>query len=176
MWRFVAARILGLWVRIPLGAWMSLRRVDHPSRGVLPSCYIFDLHPTVKRKWEIFGLCHYSVQWETCIRFDEVTFRKMKKVKRTVEQALRLCTGRTGPRGSRGIALLFLNRGTRVGWGVSLTPRPHFTPGKDPVPIVQRAGWAPGPVWTGAENLVSTGIFLFQYGFIQCSNTYTLVM
>ena len=24
---------------------------------------------------------------------------------------------------------------------------------KDPVPIVQGAGWAPGPVWTGAENL-----------------------
>ena len=33
-----------------------------------------------------------------------------------------------------------------------------FTPGKDPVPIVQEAGWAPGPVWTGAENLASTGI------------------
>jgi len=26
-------------------------------------------------------------------------------------------------------------------------------PGKDPVPIVEEAGWAPGPVWTGAENL-----------------------
>ena len=25
--------------------------------------------------------------------------------------------------------------------------------GKDAVPIVQEAGWAPGPVWTGAENL-----------------------
>ena len=24
---------------------------------------------------------------------------------------------------------------------------------KDPVPIVQEAGWAPGPVWTGTENL-----------------------
>ena len=32
--------------------------------------------------------------------------------------------------------------------GVSVTPRPLFTPGKDPVPIVQEAGWAPGPVWT----------------------------
>ena len=31
-------------------------------------------------------------------------------------------------------------------------------PGKDPVPIVQEAGWAPGPVWTGAGNLVPTGI------------------
>jgi hypothetical protein len=41
---------------------------------------------------------------------------------------------------------------------VSVTPRPLFTPGKDPVPIVQEAGWAPGPVWTGAKNLASTGV------------------
>ena len=33
------------------------------------------------------------------------------------------------------------------------TPRPgRFNPGKDLVPIVQEAGWVPGPVWTGAEN------------------------
>jgi len=31
-------------------------------------------------------------------------------------------------------------------------------PGEDSVPIVYEAGWAPGPVWTGAENLASTGI------------------
>jgi len=37
-------------------------------------------------------------------------------------------------------------------------PRPPFTLGKDPVPIVQEAGWASGPVWTGAENLAPTGI------------------
>ena len=37
-------------------------------------------------------------------------------------------------------------------------PWPIFSPGKDPVPIVQEAGWAPGPVWTGAENLVPNGI------------------
>ena len=44
----------------------------------------------------------------------------------------------------------------RGGWSV---PRPgRFTPGKNPVPIVQEAGWAPGPVWTGAENLAPTGI------------------
>jgi hypothetical protein len=28
-----------------------------------------------------------------------------------------------------------------------------FTPGKEPVHIVQKAEWAPGPVWVGAENL-----------------------
>ena len=43
-----------------------------------------------------------------------------------------------------------------MGWVVG--PRPGcFTPGKDPVRIAQEAGWAPGPVWTGAENLASTG-------------------
>ena len=51
-----------------------------------------------------------------------------------------------------------MTNGTRRGWGVSVTPRPLFTPGKDPVPIVQEAVWAPGPVWTGAENLAFTGI------------------
>ena len=35
---------------------------------------------------------------------------------------------------------------------VSSTPRPHFTPRKDPVPILQEAGWAPGPVWTGGKS------------------------
>ena len=52
----------------------------------------------------------------------------------------------------RGIALLFHDRGTRRGWVVSSTPRPHFTPWKDPVPILQEAGWAPGSVWTGGKS------------------------
>ena len=34
--------------------------------------------------------------------------------------------------------------------------RPLFIPGKDPVSIVQEAGWAPGPVWTGSKNLAPT--------------------
>ena len=80
------------------------------------------------------------------------------KVKRTLVQALRLCTGRTAHRWSRGIALPFHDCGTRRGWGVSVIHRPLFTPGKDPVPIVQEAGWDPGQVWTGAENLALTGI------------------
>jgi hypothetical protein len=51
----------------------------------------------------------------------------------------------------------FFNLGARrSGWS---TPRPvRFTTGKNPVPIVWEAGWAPEPVWTGVENLASTGI------------------
>jgi hypothetical protein len=40
-----------------------------------------------------------------------------------------------------------------------LVPRSDcFPPRKDPVPIVREAGWAPGPLWTGTESLVSTAI------------------
>ena len=52
----------------------------------------------------------------------------------------------------RGIAILFHDRGIRRWWVVSSTPRPHFTLGKDPVPILHEAGWATGPVWTGGKS------------------------
>ena len=52
-----------------------------------------------------------------------------------------------------GIALLFHDRGTRREWVASSTSRPHFTPGINQVPILQEAGWAPGPVWTGGNYL-----------------------
>jgi hypothetical protein len=62
-------------------------------------------------------------------------------------------------RGSRDIALPFLYHSTRRVWGVSVMPQPPLTPRKNLVPIVQDAGWVPGPVWTGAENLTPTGIW-----------------
>jgi hypothetical protein len=53
----------------------------------------------------------------------------IKKIKVTLVQALRLCTGRTAHRESRGIALLIHDQSTRGGWGgqrhalVTLYPR-----------------------------------------------------
>jgi len=52
----------------------------------------------------------------------------------------------------RGIALFLHDCGTRRGWVVSSTPRPHFTPEKNTVPVLQEAGWAPVPVWTGGKS------------------------
>ena len=60
------------------------------------------------------------------------------KLKVTLVQALRLCTGRTAHRESRGIALPFDDHGTRKGWEVSVTPRPLFTPGKTRYPLYRR--------------------------------------
>ena len=42
-------------------------------------------------------------------------------------------------------------------WVVNATRRPLYPRKSDPVPIVQEAGWTPGPVWTGAENLAPPG-------------------
>ena len=53
-----------------------------------------------------------------------------------------------------GLLYLLLEGGERS----ASRPGPHLTPGKEPVPIVQEAGWASGPVWTGVENLAPTGI------------------
>ena len=74
----------------------------------------------------------------------KVAFMYQKvKVKCTIVQALRLCTGRTAHRGNKGIALPFHDHGTRRGWGVSVTPQPLFTPRERPGTHCTR-GWV-GP-------------------------------
>jgi len=67
-------------------------------------------------------------------------------------------TGHEGPeREYRYSYILFLTSAL-VG-AVWLTPHPgRFTPAKDPLPIVQEAGWAPGPVWTVRIISFLTGI------------------
>ena len=67
-------------------------------------------------------------------------------------------TGHEGPEGEQMCSSTLPSTSALDGGGWS-TPHPgRFTPGKDPVPIVWEAGWTPGPVWTDAENLPSTGI------------------
>jgi hypothetical protein len=47
-----------------------------------------------------------------------------------------------------------------MGGGGWFTARPDCFNAREkyPVSIVLEAGWTPGPVWTGAENLASTWI------------------
>ena len=70
---------------------------------------------------------------------------------------VKLKCSRHGPgvaqRVGRGIALLFHDRGTRrVGEWSAARPGRTLPPGKIPVSILQEAGWAPGPVWTGGKS------------------------
>jgi len=42
--------------------------------------------------------------------------------------------------------------GSEWGWVINATHWPLYCWERYPIPIVQEAGWAPGPVWTGTEN------------------------
>jgi hypothetical protein len=66
------------------------------------------------------------------------------KVKCTPVQALRLCTGRMAYRGSRGIALLFLDHGIRRGEGSASRPSRCLPPGKTRYPLYKRLGGSQG--------------------------------
>jgi hypothetical protein len=52
----------------------------------------------------------------------------------------------------------FFNLSTWCGWVVHATPQPFYHQETDTIYIMEEAGWAPGPLWTGAENLTSTRI------------------
>ena len=90
-----------------------------------------------------FVQCKYLSDKYTTPESSRQTHGKIK-VKCTLVQTLRLCTGRTAHRGSRGIALPFHDHHTRRGWGVSVTPRPLFTPGKTGYPLYRRLGGPQG--------------------------------
>jgi hypothetical protein len=52
----------------------------------------------------------------------------------------------------------FFNLGARWGWVVNASPRPLYPRETDTVSIVQKAGWAPEPIWTGEESPAPSGI------------------
>ena len=67
-----------------------------------------------------------------------IYIKGVKKIKCTLVQALRFCTGRTAQRVGRGIALLFLDHGTRRGWGVSVWSGRTLPPEKTRYPLYRR--------------------------------------
>ena len=52
----------------------------------------------------------------------------------------------------------FFHLSVRWGWVVKATPRKLYYRETDQLSVLQEAGWAPGPVWTGADNLAQAGI------------------
>ena len=69
---------------------------------------------------------------------------KKVKVKVTLVQALRLCTGHTVHRGSRGIALPFHDHGTRRGEGSASRPGRSLPQGNTLYPLHRRLGGPQG--------------------------------
>jgi hypothetical protein len=61
-------------------------------------------------------------------------------IKCTLVQALRFCRGRTAYRGSRGIALPFIDHGTSRGEGSASHPGRSLPPGKNRYPLYRRLG------------------------------------
>ena len=47
-----------------------------------------------------------------------------------------------------------------MGWVVNATLRPLYLQERNPVSLVQEAGWDPGTVWTGTENPTPAGVQL----------------
>ena len=121
-----------------------LRPSDHVLGLAMPNMFTTDL--TL-----VFGV--FCVQqlwvWNTgivstlsCISINDIKAKlKWSRYRPSVVQRV-----------GRDIPLLFHDRGIGRGWGVSSTPRPQFSPGKDPVSILQEAGWTPGTVWTGEKS------------------------
>ena len=123
--------------------------------------------------WTSSGSCTIRI-WTRCLNWDSIGLGKIletvgqnlaseKKIKKglvswslsnKVRVKVKWSRYRPGvaQRVGRGIALLFHDRGTRRRWVISSTPRPQFNPGKNPVPILQEAWRAPGPVWTDGKS------------------------
>ena len=70
-----------------------------------------------------------------------------------------LVTGHEIPEAEWGYSCtLSLTSALDGGWVINATPRPFYPREGEPVPLIQKARWAPEAVWTAAENLPPTGI------------------
>ena len=99
------------------------------------------------------GLCYYCIQWTNYESFRrEVLYNILIPLMWKVKVKWSCYTPSVAQRLGKRIALLFHDRGTSRGWVVSSTSRLYLTPWKDPIPILQEGGWAPGPVWTGGKS------------------------
>jgi hypothetical protein len=95
--------------------------------------------------------CLTEILWEHAVVRSRTTYNKNSQVHpRTVHE---------GPEEeqwySSTLSLTSVLHGIEV---VNSRPRQLYPRKRDPVRTLQKAGWAPGPVWTDAENLASSGI------------------
>jgi hypothetical protein len=99
------------------------------SRSLYRDIYITENDSFMHFKCKLLNLLHYNKSIPSSKKGEILMFHPFHRPRRSLGVA-------------RYSATLFLDLGTRRGRGVSVTPRPLSTPGKDPEPIVQEAGWA----------------------------------
>jgi hypothetical protein len=97
---------------------------------------------------------HWIVGRDYRLLAEEFLYCIKSKVKFTLEHAME------AQRGTKHIDLLLFNLGAKCGGGGGgQSHAPGTSPRETkPVPIAQVAGWAPGAILTGAENLAPTWI------------------
>ena len=100
---------------------------------------------------------HQTRRWRKCSRGNHLAL--LVKVKGTLAQALRLCTGCTARRGSKGIAPPFLDHHTRRGEGSASRPGCSLPPGKTRYPLYRRLG---GPM-TGLHRCGKALLVTYAY-------------
>ena len=126
---------------------MSQRRCSFATAAIVPLAPHIICVPT----WNTAWFCHHTQSSEVTYvhTYIDTHIHSYTHIHMYIKVKWSRYSPNVAQRVGRGIALLFRDCGTRRGWVVSSTPCLHFTPRKDPVPILQEAGWAPGPVWTG---------------------------
>jgi len=136
----------------PLAQWQHHISKDlchwrHYCEDLKPhSCAYLLLGAWRQQRWGFFSLWMFTIIcWQSdtgIVLFWTRNITGILKVKIKCSRYRPSVAQRVG----RGIALLFHDCGTRRGWVVSSTPRPHFTPGKTQYPFYRRLG---GPQQSG---------------------------
>ena len=130
----ICVLMLSLWRPV-----IYLRKVSFNVLTILKTNVKFCLKNTNKTAWlRLYNLA--GTEWELPVE-DALASKHLKVKWSSYRPGVSQTVG-------RGIALLFHDLGTRRGeWSAA-----H--PGRTlpPVPILQEAGWAPGPVWMGGKS------------------------
>ena len=109
---------------------------------------ILHLESSESRKPNVSGRILYTIfdvdTAPDCSWLVRRRFINVYKKKSTLVQALRLCTIRSTHRGSRGMALLFLDYATRRGEGSASRPGRTLSPGKNWYALYRRLGGPQG--------------------------------
>jgi hypothetical protein len=114
-----------------------LNREQLKNSKMMENFNMLVLH-TITWRWK-----WYHKRWNMWVHPINIRYGK-GKVKCTHVQALSLCTGCMAHSGSRSIAVLFHDHGSRKAEGSASCPGPSLPPGKTQYPLYRRLGWPQG--------------------------------